>query len=746
MRFSVVLAAIAAVKEALALPPAHQLNTRQNGSAPCAVVSMSAAAALATSSARPVIDAQLAFDCLNSVNLRANEANQLVDAVRPYVEWQSDLAYLKAPPSNYPFPPADILGTLDAVKANVTTATYKNEYQFQAALFQTFNQAHDGHFAFFPDLLTKAFSFRRQVALVSVSNDGIEIPKIYVLNDTLASVNNTSFRPSAVLKINDIEASRFIQDISDPSTPFQDRDAGYNAMFFSKAGLGGLGSTGFFQAGGPLSFTWPGPTTTLTFENGTTTTFKNQALVRSSFNGVTDGDTFYRKFCTGPTPTASPVPTSSSIPTFTPLPTSTSRPRATAVPGYPAPVIVSSDAVISGYYLTDPGVQDVAVLSVLDFSPQSPAEFQAVAQKFISGAKAAGKQKLVVDLSINGGGFLFLGYDLFRQLFPGIQQDGFSRFRENPAFLKMAQVFSDSIPSNFSKASSPDELIQNFENFYNFRFELDITNSSFQSYNGKFLGPRDKGDGFTSLIRLDLSDPLITSNTTYGIGIDITGYGTRKNFVQPFAPENIILLYDGFCASTCTVFSEFMRLQANVKSVAFGGRPSNTPIQGIGGVKGAQSYGMELIYGDAQRALQIQKNMSQAPAPELLALSDLPLNRSIVAGVNLRDNILPVNLGDGVPAQFVVENSDCRLFWTPQMINDVRAVWNAAAKAAWNNAPCVAGGFPKTNSNASVQAAANDLGLKSSDKGGAKTEVVTSDVVLTPDAGWERRHGTKVVY
>ena len=44
-----------------------------------------------------------------------------------------------------------------------------------------------------------------------------------------------------------------------------------------------------------------------------------------------------------------------------------------------------------------------------------------------------------------------------------------------------------------------------------------------------------------------------------------------------------------------------MRLQAGVKSIAMGGRPKVGPIQGIGGVKGAQSYGFTSIYGYFQK-------------------------------------------------------------------------------------------------------------------------------------------------
>lgn len=186
-----------------------------------------------------------------------------------------------------------------------------------------------------------------------------------------------------------------------------------------------------------------------------------------------------------------------------------------------------------------------------------------------------------------------------------------------------------------------------------------------------------------------------------------------------------------------------MRLQGNVKSVAFGGRPSTTKIQGIGGVKGSQSYSWASIHSDAQRALQIQRNTSQPTAAELLVISDLPLNRSSASGVNLRDNILPQNMGDGIPAQFVQEMSDCRLFWTPAMIGDVRAVWNAAAKAAWGGGPCVAGEISRKEAIASEAIVG---GAGPSRTGVVNTEVVKSDTVLDKDSEWEQRHGVKVTY
>jgi hypothetical protein len=105
-----------------------------------------------------------------------------------------DSAYLKDPPATYFYPPFDLFAKLASVKANLQANIYPNEYAFQEDLYQVFAPAHDGHYYFYPDLLTKAFEWGRQLALVSISSDGKEIPQIYVyreLVDTLFSWKTT---------------------------------------------------------------------------------------------------------------------------------------------------------------------------------------------------------------------------------------------------------------------------------------------------------------------------------------------------------------------------------------------------------------------------------------------------------------------------------------------------------------------------------------------------------------------------
>lgn len=258
----------------------------------------------------------------------------------------------------------------------------------------------------------------------------------------------------------------------------------------------------------------------MTFENGSTTQFTTTANVIGDFTNVTDGESFYQTFCTGLTPVI-PVSQPNTTTNFTIFPPG-GKPNSTAQPfGFPKPLVVSSDLQVSGYFLND---SDVAVLSMVSFDPDQPAEFQAVVQTLIAEAKAAHKTKLVIDLSANGGGIILQGYDTFRQLFPHIVQQGFTRFRDNPIMLQMAREFSTLIPPNFNEETADNDLINLWETFLNYGYDLDLEDENFKTFDDKFEPAVFNGDNFTQIIRWNLSDPLTTINFTYGLGMDVTGY------------------------------------------------------------------------------------------------------------------------------------------------------------------------------------------------------------------------------
>lgn len=595
----------------------------------------------------------------------------------------TDSPYKADPPADYSYPAYNMFTNLATIKAKLGNDSYSGEYDFQDELYRTiFGAAHDGHFVFYPDLLTIPFDWNRPLSLVSISEDQSSLPEIKVYEDVISSPSTAS----VLTLINGIDAASYLEERIYQGSWNQDADSAYNSMFYEVSGVAaGLG-VGYFQGNGRIRYIYQGAVTNLTFANGTEVTLENYARIKQPFTNVTDGASAYEVFC-NPNGFGSSAAAVAS--------TAATQASNVTIPGYPTPVIITDDAVVAGFYLDGEGYEDVAVIVLLAFESESPAEFQAVAQQFYDQAKADGKTKLVIDVQGNGGGYILQGYDFFRQLFPSILPDGFNRWKDSEAFLTISQAVSDAVADLDPFTSDDENLISYYESWFNYRYDLNLTDEPFISFKDKFGPVVFKDTDYTDILRWDLTDPLTTTNSTFGLGIEISGYGVLSNLTQPFAAEDIILLYDGVCASTCTLASEMLRIQGGVKSIAMGGRPVEGPIQGVGGVKGAQvlDWGNVLAYTQQAVELAPPGSLSAEQLSDLARYTDLPVNRSSAAALNARDQILRDNVDDGLPAQFVREEVDCRLYWTADMITDITAVWKAVADSAFNGAACAYGGI-----------------------------------------------------
>ncbi|KAH9224144.1 hypothetical protein DL95DRAFT_453110 [Leptodontidium sp. 2 PMI_412] len=233
-------------------------------------------------------------------------------------------------------------------------------------------------------------------------------------------------------------------------------------LFYSVANEASQDTLGEFQGFGPNALIYGGPNTTLTFENGTSLTYENQARIlhRGSlnYNSSTTATPPLRRYA------------------------------------YPKQMTDAGERSIAGYYLDAPGYKDVAVLSVLDCSPDPVTAFQSIAEKFLARAKAD-KKKVIVDLSSSSGGYYCLPYDLFKHFFPQLSVLDYNRIRENEAFDIMTKI-----------ASGPK-----FDH-YDARTATAVS-KNFPSYQSKFGPIAHNGDQFTDIMRFSLSNPRISSKT-----------------------------------------------------------------------------------------------------------------------------------------------------------------------------------------------------------------------------------------
>ncbi|CEJ81451.1 hypothetical protein VHEMI01573 [[Torrubiella] hemipterigena] len=636
---------------------------------PCAQVS----AAWATQDpSTATVPAELAYACLRSVPFNKARGVAIADSLVPYLEWQTDTEYLKDSPKGYDRPAYDMFAALKDIRAKAASKSYASEYDFQKDIQQrVFLPAADGHMRYSPDSMN-AFRFAFPRGVVSYSDDGKSLPVIKLSDHYKKSTGTASILKS----INGKAASQFLVDLATSATGGHVNDTAYNTMFDTPVGRGFFGASGPLGPFAQFSSFYQGKETTFGFANGTTLTLENTARVQANMTGVVDGQTFYDAFC---------VPSKSGKPQNA-GPTSPNPPKA----AYSNPIVRSSDNTVSGYFLQGEGVDNVAVLVLLDFDPEDIPEYQNTIQDFLKRSKSADKTKVVIDLQSNSGGIVPLGYELFRQFFPHTQQDGFTRWKASNLFLDLARVYTDYFADfdPYAPDVDPDKL-DRYQSQYNVRFDVNSTFQPFTSYDDKFRPHMFKNTRYTNLMTYDLNDPTVKS----GLGIDITGYQSRANATKYYDADDLVVLYNGYCASTCAVAAEMLRVNGGVKSVVLGGLPRSGPQQGVGGTRGAQVSYFSTIYSDARYAMNVTTD--KAIKSRLSKLAHMAQFR-VSGQVNGRDQILRGNVDDGMPAQFGTEYSDCRLYYTKPMLDDITEIWKAAARSAFNGAKCNYGGIRRT--------------------------------------------------
>ena len=210
----------------------------------------------------------------------------------------------------------------------------------------------------------------------------------------------------------------------------------YNHLFYSAAsGFSGIASGGAWAS---VEGLWPGAASyELRFANGTTVTVKTTATWPTASHGAMtyrDGASLFAAACL-PGGSGGNVISSASV---THLGYTV---PAGGVRAYPPPLMHDHAQAMRGYFLDN----EVAVLQVSTFSfplTGDAADFARTAVGFLARAAAAGKTKLIVDLSGNAGGDVVPGLNLFRILFPDRPIYSATRFRATDLVDLVGQVFS----------------------------------------------------------------------------------------------------------------------------------------------------------------------------------------------------------------------------------------------------------------------------------------------------------------
>jgi hypothetical protein len=132
-----------------------------------------------------VFNASLAYECLTSVPFNPAVATRFLQYYNDTLQFQSTLTYLKNPPTSYQQPAVDLLGGLEELQRAIDSGSFPNQYEFEAALQTLLYATHDGHVTLYAGILS-VFNFASPYDIVSLSLDGLQLPKVYLASSSSA--------------------------------------------------------------------------------------------------------------------------------------------------------------------------------------------------------------------------------------------------------------------------------------------------------------------------------------------------------------------------------------------------------------------------------------------------------------------------------------------------------------------------------------------------------------------------------
>ncbi|KAJ5287284.1 hypothetical protein N7478_002970 [Penicillium angulare] len=640
------------------------------------------------------ITGELGLECLQSMPFDSERAVRFVKEYRKWLLFQSDLELLKNPPAGYQMPPTDLIGILDNIEKKAADNGYESQYEFDTAIQKMLKSAFDGHL----DMQlcsTTIMDFSNNVPLISISSNGTAIPEVYTVKDAKVLQTHKD-KVSPVVSINGEDVESYLGKIS-LSDSSQDYDALYNAVFPSNPySLDVDGGSAFKQVGlFSESMVWTGAYHTLHFANGTSQVV--DTVVNINTWKWKSGKALYETFCIPSDSTAASskrsVKASTKVNTkivdkF--APNISKRSMVPAPEGYPKPSSRTSDNSALTFFPEDSPLEDTAVLAIPSFDPKDVERFYNVTRDFVNTAAKKNKKKVIIDLQGNGGGSIAAGWNTFRLFFPDQPLYSANRFRATEGVNFMGEALSrlpvDDLEGSILswKASVKPDQKEGFDSW------------------ADLFGPNEfLGMNSSSLFAVNLT---LLSYPDYNDGMPVSGYGEMPldPKTQYFDAEDIILITDGTCASTCTIFTELMKGQG-VRTIAFGGRPQVGPMQGMGGIKGS------MVYDIAEFASVFKEAKKLANSSALLSDEDLekwdkyvpiPLDDWSFTVESARVNIInafgPDN--DHVPRQYIYEAAECRRFFTFDNTLQQETLWQDAANAMFYDGECVEGSTNATGS------------------------------------------------
>lgn len=526
----------------------------------------------------------MAYNCLANIPLDVPTSLTAINQLRKYLSFYSASIYWTNPPApELELEAININATLDAIEAGVKAGAYTNDYAVNKELYDLVMNRWDGHTRFQPVCLA-GFIYAHPYELVSIASRPDSLPKIHLATVTLDQ-SDIIVGPE-VMGINGNKPEKYLSWLSGVNSPhgFLDPDTRWNDNFVRRYGSGQLVNGNFARR----RIYDPEPIV-ISLANKTDLTVEWKAYFKPSkvaasipgpdgtavhdMNAWNDTDSFYENFClrsdaetealfatqdaliasagsTAAAASSGRVPTIK-IPTHELMNHQHRRSSSIEKRGNPA---LASNWSTTIYMTPYPDLMsytrldaETAVLVVAAFENEGDKNSNAFSHVFvqfltdaIGNSTANGIKKLIIDVSGNGGGQVALGPIFAQLLFPESLNTYATNLHWNP------YLFDTYVNGNVSRvADSDDDVKSQMKTPYGY---------AFSSYEEELARNYRDGDYFT---------PISYMNGEFTDEVEEVGYnkvkGNSTSPRQPFRTENVVVVSDGWCGSTCTVMTEKLR-------------------------------------------------------------------------------------------------------------------------------------------------------------------------------------------
>ncbi|PBK91572.1 hypothetical protein ARMGADRAFT_1054240 [Armillaria gallica] len=309
----------------------------------------------------------------------------------------------------------------------------------------------------------------------------------------------------------------------------------------------------------------------------------------------------------------------------------------------PTPQALNESYSVAQFYLLDDKI--TGVLALGSFSAQNFSTFQSSLLSGLNGLKSLGAKRLVVDVTNNGGGYICIAHWLHRIIIgpkkstePQAGLD--SKIRAGP----LAQL----IVKNILDGADPEELLSYGPQQW--------TNASHVPF------PADY-DWLSPVVKMSINGRADAFSPR--LGQECQPFSEEPPAEPLFKSSEVVIVSNGRCASSCSLFSITMSKLDGVKTVVVGGK-KDTPQEYCGTV-GGQSTDFSTI--DTEIKTTHLKNHTLAP-PDFLT--------NTVQGITWR-------LGYGIddpeePEEWQGHPADLNLPLTEAIVNKPVAIWETVVR------------------------------------------------------------------